>query len=111
MGRKKDMLDMLADGELDVEFQDEREQELFFVAALGEEAHRFLRSNVGRYLLARAREDIDEAKEALANVAPWRKRKIQELQNDIAVCRRVLGYIQEITNKGEAAYEQLQEEG
>lgn len=112
MARKeKDLLDMLADGELHVEFANEREQELFYIAALGEEAYRFFRTNLGRYILDRARQDIDEAKEELAKVSPWRKRKIQELQNDIKVCRLVLGYLQETINQGEAAHEQLKEEG
>jgi len=50
---------------------------------LGVQARGFASSPMGRYLVGCAQQEIAEAQEALAHVAPWRKRRIQELQNKI----------------------------
>lgn len=50
---------------------------------LGNQAREFLASDLGRYLVGCAHQEIAEAHEALARTSPWRRRRIQELQNKI----------------------------
>lgn len=52
-------------------------------AILGRDARDFLNTELGRFLLGRAKQERDDALESLKNVYPWRRRKIQELQNII----------------------------
>lgn len=57
--------------------------ELFETAVFGKVVENFLSSDIGSYLLERAKEEEQEAVEALARVSPWRRRRIQQLQNQI----------------------------
>jgi hypothetical protein len=77
---------------------------------LGMEAEEFLKSDVGRYLLGRARQEGAHAAGDLATVFPWRKRKIQQLQNRIAWANSFESWIRELINTGRSAastYDQI----
>lgn len=52
-------------------------------AILGRDVEEFLNTELGEYLMQRADAEIAEASEKLSTVAPWRRRKIQELQNQV----------------------------
>jgi hypothetical protein len=98
---------ILEDGEITPEFNSIEERELFGIAQLGVEATTFFQSDVGRAIIGAAAQDIDELKDELANVSPWRKRKIQKVQNAIKARRQAIAYIAEIINLGEEAHQAL----
>ena len=50
------------------------------LAVFGKQVEEFLQSDVGSYLINRAKEEALEAMEVLKTVHPWRHRRIQELQ-------------------------------
>jgi hypothetical protein len=56
---------------------------LFESAVFGKQVENFLGSEIGDYLLAKAKNEEQEAIHQISKVAPWRRRRIQELQNHI----------------------------
>lgn len=72
-------------------------------AVLGKDAEEFLNSDIGRYLAGRADQEIAEAQEKLATVASWRRRRIQELQNQIYRAKSFKGWLAELISNGRAA--------
>lgn len=83
------------------------EQALYAEAMLGRDAEEFMKTDIGRYLLARAEEDEREALASLATVSPWRKARIRELQNKVWRARSVVGWLTEIVTIGKQALHQL----
>lgn len=50
---------------------------------LGLAVEQFLRSAVGKYLVGRAKHELDDAVERLKLINPYQPRAIQEIQNEI----------------------------
>lgn len=59
------------------------DSEIFETAVFGKVVENFLSSELGDYLLGKARTEEDEAMRALIVTSPWRRRRIQQLQNQI----------------------------
>lgn len=83
---------------------------LFAEAALGRDVEEFISSDVGRYLIGRCQQEIQDAQEKLAIVSPWRRNRIKQLQNEIWRARSVIGWLQEIVSAGKQAEAILDEE-
>jgi hypothetical protein len=81
----------------------EDENTLFAEAALGRDAEDFLKSDIGRYILGRAEQEIQEAQDKLALVSPWRRNRIRQLQNDIWRAKSVRGWLAELVGAGKQA--------
>lgn len=81
----------------------EDDASLYAEALVGKDAEEFLKSDIGRLLLARAEEEEKEAMEELAKVSPWRRRRIRELQNRVWRARSVVGWLVEVVNAGKQA--------
>jgi len=79
-------------------------------AVLGRQAEDFLKSDVGDYLLKQARIEETDALEALRTVSPWRRRRIQQLQNKAKVAGDVQAWLADMITAGHAAMEQIREE-
>jgi hypothetical protein len=80
------------------------ESRTFFAeAALGRDAREFAASDLGRYMIGCAKQDVADAQEKLARVSPWRRHRIQQLQNEIRVAEQFLGYIRDLIIRGKAA--------
>ena len=88
-------------------FLSNEEQALYADALLGREAVEFLNSDLGRLLRGYAVQRREEAKEALANVPAWRKRKIQTLQFQAAVAGQFLSFVQEAVMSGKMAEQMI----
>lgn len=82
---------------------------LYAEAVLGRDAAEFMQRDLGRYMLGRAQMEEQEAIEALAKVWPWRRRRIQQLQNQIWRARSFKEWLTELVNSGKQAEEQLEE--
>lgn len=78
-------------------------------AVLGKDAQEFLASELGRYLIGCAKEEIDEAQEALAAVSPWRRNRIRQLQNQVWRAKSVTKWLAEVINAGKTAEAVLQD--
>jgi hypothetical protein len=87
---------------------DERDT-LYAEAVLGRDAEEFLAGDLGRYMVGRAQMEEREAVEALARVWPWRRRRIEQLQNQLWRARSFKGWLAELVNSGKQAEEQLEE--
>lgn len=79
-------------------------------AVLGRDAEEFLNSDIGRYLIGRCDQEIDEAQELLSTVSTWRKRRIQELQNRIYRAKSLKVWISELITNGKAAEAAMEDE-
>jgi len=70
---------------------------------LGEDAKEFCNSDLGRYMIGAAMQEISIAQTDLAKVWPWRRRKIQELQNKIWRANFFLSLLRELLVSGKSA--------
>lgn len=84
-------------------------QALYAEAILGKDAEVFLSGDLGRYLLARAEEEENEALEELATVSAWRRRKIQQLQAKLWRARSFKDWLSEMIVTGRQALQQLEQ--
>ena len=75
---------------------------------LGEDTSDFLKSDVGRYIVGRANQDIIDDVRSLKRVAWWRTRRIRELQNRIAVRESLKSYLLEAIHSGRIALDSLE---
>ena len=70
---------------------------------LGNQARDFLRSDLGRHLMGCLNQEIILAQEELASVWPWRKRRIQQLQNRIWRSQFFLSWLRDLILSGKSA--------
>lgn len=84
-------------------------RELVATAMMGQDAEDFVKSNIGRYLVGCAEQEKEEALVALSGVLPWRRRRIQELQNKIWRSDSFLQWISELILTGRQAIQTLDE--
>jgi hypothetical protein len=80
-------------------------------AVLGRDAEEFLNTDIGRYIIGRCEQEIQEAQDQLSRVSPWRRRRIQQLQNEVWRAQSVKGWIAELIANGRAAEAALEEQG
>ena len=88
--------------------------ELIAAAELGEEAKKFLESDLGRMLIGLADQEAALALEALAITSPSETAKITELQNQVKVSRWVTQWLTELVSDGEQSiqvFKQQRDEG
>lgn len=57
--------------------------EIFETAVFGKVVENFLGSDIGEYLLGKAMAEENRAMQALIRTSPWRRRRMQELQNEV----------------------------
>lgn len=79
-------------------------------ATFGKQVEDFLTSDIGDYLLKCAERKEREAMEALKVVLPWRRRRIQQLQNEIRLASDVERWLGDAIAAGHAAMEQIKED-
>lgn len=88
---------------------DPESRSLWAEAQLGEEARDFFNSDLGRYMVGCAKQDLEAAHSKLAKTLPFRWRRIQELQNEIRMPSMFLLYLRDLIIRGKAADLQLEE--
>ena len=69
-------------------------------AVLGQQVEDFLETDIGNYLMERAKEEENRCLDALSNVATWRHRRIRELQGRIWMARGFQNWLVEAYNEG-----------
>lgn len=79
-------------------------------ATFGAQVEQFLQSDIGDYLLKQAVRDEQEAMAQLVTVLPWRRRRIQTLQNQVATAQNFQRWLGDAISAGHAAMEQLKED-
>ena len=72
-------------------------------AELGEEARKFMESDLGKVLLGLARQETGLAQIALETVDPNEKSKIVQLQNQAWLGRKFEEWLLDLVDKGESA--------
>lgn len=78
-------------------------------ADLAEQTVEWLHSPVGQYIIGCAKQEIAEAQDELSRVAPWRRRRIQDLQNRVWRATQLLAWLRELVLGGHAARQALAE--
>ena len=74
---------------------------------LGDEAEKFLSTQLGKYMLGRVLHLRDEAMLELRTVEPENIKQIRKLQADIRQAENFPAWIQEVIHEGERSYEEL----
>ena len=85
-------------------------RELMESAATGEAAKLFLQSDLGRHLVARASEDVDDAVEKLIDADPNDSARILALQTDIKVAKQAIVYLNDDISTGDNDMRALHDE-
>lgn len=78
-------------------------------AILGQDAQEFVKTELGRYILGRARQEKAEALEQLGRVSPWRRNRIRQLQNEVWRADSIAGWLSELITSGRQAEAVLEE--
>lgn len=81
-------------------------QELTRIIARGFDAEAFMDSDMGRFIRARANEELHQAQDALVAVDAGDVKAIRELQLQARVAERVLTYFGDMTAEAKAAEQQ-----
>lgn len=81
---------------------------LYAEAILGRDAEEFLQTDLGRYMLARAEEDEQQALDGLAKVWPWRTNRIRQLQAQLWRARSFKQWLGEMVMAGKQALSHLE---
>ncbi len=79
------------------------DDELIAEAEIGDEARKFVESDLGKTLLGMAQQDVRTAQEALAEVDPSDTKKVIALQNQAKNGRNFEAWLTELITKGEQA--------
>jgi len=78
-------------------------------AVFGKSVESFLSSDIGQYLIAHADEQAADALSALKRVAPWRTRKVRDLQGTISLWEGFRGRLAQALADGEQAVKLLED--
>lgn len=79
-------------------------------AAMGEEARKFIESELGRCVLGLAQQETEAAREALETVNPGDTQKIMELQQQARFGRTFGQWLRELVDEGEHAIQIFQQQ-
>jgi hypothetical protein len=77
-------------------------------AILGDDADKFLRSDLGKVVIGLAIQEAEEAKEEFKTVNPENSARIRELQNIIWRAESFEGWLRGLVVEGEQALQSLQ---
>ena len=78
-------------------------EELIAEAEIGDEARKFVTSDLGKTLLGMAHQDISDAQMGLEEVDPEDSKAIRSLQNKAKIARNFESWLVELISKGENA--------
>ena len=82
----------------------------FQIARFGVQVEKFMSSEIGRYLLGCADQEVEEAKELLTVVEPGMVNEIQALQNRIWQARSVRQWLEDAVRHGHMAMVNIEAE-
>ena len=85
-------------------------EELVAHALIGDEAEKFLESDLGKCLFGMAQQEVMLAQEALETVDPENMLEIRRLQNRAWLGRSFEGFVRELIDRGRQATEIYQKE-
>lgn len=84
------------------------DEDLYFAEAkLGIECETFMASDIGRFFIGRAENEIEAAQSLLEQCDPENAKEVRALQNRIWRARSITDWLQEAINNGHMAEEQL----
>ena len=81
---------------------------LYAECVLGKDAEDFFKSDIGRYVLARSQEEVDEAVKLLKVIPANEMAKIRNLQLHIAMAEGAIQWLNEQISAGVQAMQQLE---
>lgn len=88
--------------------EEQREHELIAETLIGDEAKKFLESDIGKCVIGMAKQDEDEAKEKLVDAVGEKER--EEFRLRAKVARMFPSYLKELITRGDQALEVFKHE-
>jgi len=83
--------------------------DLFDTAKLGIDAERFISSDVGKYIIAKAEHDANEAINKMKTVNTADSDAVSKIQSDLLIPDKIINWLSEVINEGQACEYQLRE--
>lgn len=83
-------------------------KELYAQAVMGKQAEEFIASDIGQYLIGCAEQEIAQAHDQLKRVAPWRTRRIRDLQNEIWRAESFQSWLAELVISGKQSLQAIE---
>lgn len=77
-------------------------------AVFGKQVEDFLSSDIGEYLIKKAKDEIDSALEKLKKCDPTDSVRVQSLQNQVKVCESIVGWLGDVVINGQQAMRQIE---
>jgi hypothetical protein len=102
----------LAEAEIPIEFEDEREEALVRTAVVGKDAHDWLSSQLGQFVIGSAYQDQIKIQEALTKVSPlslFGRRKIAKLQQRHEAVEMAIEWLTDAVRVGMMAERRLED--
>ena len=90
---------------------DQQTAALYAEAMLGADVDDFFNTDMGRYVLARSKEDAEEATEQLKDIEFYKSNEIADLQMKIKKAEQAVLWLNEILIAGKEAIQLLEGEG
>jgi hypothetical protein len=88
--------------------QQEDNQVLIAEAMMGKLTEEFIRSELGAVMLGLVEQDEKIALAQLSRVFPWRRRRIQQLQNDVRFCQLFKEKLIALVQRGASAMHEIE---
>lgn len=82
---------------------------LFAQVDLGEKTREFLATDIGRYLVGCAEQQITSCSQDLLNVNPNNTDKISEIQSKARTASNFIVWVNEAIDMGDSAYQQIKQ--
>ena len=82
---------------------------LYAEGILGADAHDFFNSELGRYVLARSKEEADLATEELKEINPFESEIVADLQTRIKIAESAVKWLNDMLISGKQAIQILEE--
>lgn len=79
-------------------------------AQFGKQVEMWLDTDIGRYLVSRAENDVNEAIEKLKIVDALDSKAVMAAQNRVVIAEKVLGWLGDAIREGHSSLESLKEE-
>lgn len=77
-------------------------------AMMGKLTEEFIKSELGRVMLGLVEQDEKVALTQLAKVSPWRRRRIQQLQNEVKFCQLFKQKLVTLVQRGASAMHEIE---
>lgn len=83
--------------------------ELLATMDVGDQAEKFIASELGQIMLDLAKQEADSALDELKQISPWNEKAIRDLQGRVWRAEAFKGWLQDLVVRGREAYSEFRD--